>query len=208
MNKSFFTSTLSIVLLLLLSGCVSSKRITYPLGLGTQTSNINDVDMSDLDENLSESEMMLTENGGIEKIQRMPFPIAEYSSLPKIGKGTITGTIYLRDSYGQPVVGASTRLYLNPITSYSQEWYEVSYLAGKKMAKADTRLFNYLKFTASDRQGKFNFYGVPNGSYYLIGTVKCAQRCGFSATKSIRITSKVSVYGNQIVQQNLTRDMQ
>ncbi len=87
----------------------------------------------------------------------------------------------------------STRLYLNPITSYSEQWYEESYLGGYKMQEADPRLFNYLKFTASDKNGKFAFYGVPSGSYYLIGTVKCGEECGYDSMKNIRIATKVSV---------------
>jgi hypothetical protein len=72
------------------------------------------------------------------------------------------------------------------------------------MQAADPRLFNYLKFTASDKNGKFAFYGVPSGSYYLIGTVKCAEECGYESMKNIRIATKVSVRGNQIVEQDLT----
>ena len=76
------------------------------------------------------------------------------------------------------------------------------------MEEADPRLFNYLKFTASDQNGKFAFYGVPSGSYYLIGTVKCGEECGYDSMKNIRIATKVSVYGNQIVQQDLTRNVE
>jgi hypothetical protein len=96
-------------------------------------------------------------------------------------------------------------LYLNPLTSYSEQWYKESYLGGYKMQKADSRLFNYLKFTASDKNGNFAFYGVPSGSYYLIGTVKCGEECGYDSMKNIRIATKVSVRGNQIVEQDLTR---
>jgi hypothetical protein len=91
------------------------------------------------------------------------------------------------------------------VTSYSRQWYKEGYLAGHRMEKADTRLFNYLKFTSSDSAGNFAFYGVPNGNYYLIGMVQCGQRCGFQSPKNIRLTRRVSVYGNQIVQQDLTR---
>ena len=73
------------------------------------------------------------------------------------------------------------------------------------MTKADSRLFNYLKFTASDANGKFAFYGVPSGSYYLIGTVKCGEECGYDNGKSIRIARKVTVQGNQIIEKDLTR---
>ncbi len=167
-------------------------------------SDADDVNMSD--DNLTESEMMITEDGEENTLERIEFPASEYYRLARIGKGTVKGTIYVKDAYNEKrVLGASTRLYLNPITSYSEQWYQESYLGGFKMQAADPRLFNYLKFTASDKNGKFAFYGVPSGSYYLIGTVKCGQECGYDGMKNIRIATKVSVRGNQIVEQDLTR---
>jgi len=168
-------------------------------------SSEEDIDMSDLDENLTESETMITENVEENKIERIAFPSAEYNRLAHSGKGTVKGTIYLEDAYGKRIVGASTRLYLNPVTSYSKQWYTESYLGGYKMTKADSRLFNYLKFTASDSNGKFAFYGVPSGSYYLIGTVKCGIECGYDTGKSIRIARQVRIEGNQVIEKDLTR---
>jgi hypothetical protein len=164
-----------------------------------------DVDISDLDETLRESELMMTEERAGNEMERIAFPLSEYYGLQRIGKGTIKGSIYLKTAHGSRIAGAGTRLYLNPITSYSKQWYEKSYLGGNKMKKADPRLFNYLKFTASDSNGMFGFYGVPSGNYYLIGTVKCGQECGFDSMKNIRIATKVSVQGNQIVETDLTR---
>jgi hypothetical protein len=138
---------------------------------------------------------------------RIPFPTEEYSILPKSGTGTIKGKIYLQGIYGDRAIGKKTRLYLNPVTSYSNQWYEESYLGGIKMEKADARLYNYLRFTSSDSKGNFAFYGVPRGEYYLIGTVKCRTECGYTKTKTVRVAKRVSVYGN-VVQQDLTRVME
>jgi len=63
---------------------------------------------------------------------------------------------------GQNVYGKNTRLYLNPVTSYSKQWYQESYISGKKLSKADPRLYNYLRFTASDSNGKFSFFEIPS----------------------------------------------
>jgi len=203
MFKRLVPTITTIILLSLLTGCVSRDIPLRPQP-NTNPYNVNDVDLSDLDENLTESEMLMTEEGD-EKMARIVFPTSEYYSLPRTGKGTIKGTIYISDSYGSRIVGSGTRLYLNPITSYSKQWYVESYLGGNRLQKADARLFNYLKFTAADSNGGFAFYGVPNGSYYLIGTVKCGEQCGYSSEKSIRIAKKVSVQGNQIVNKDLTR---
>jgi len=107
-------------------------------------------------------------------VQRIPFPEAEYKSLATTGSATVTGHIYLNTSHGK-VYGKETRLYLNPVTSYSTQWYEKSYLGGAKMSKVDPRLFNYLKFTTSD--------------------------------SSIRITKRISVFGNDIKSVDLSKGL-
>ena len=198
---------MTLITVFVLSGCIQPDLSPNNKGSWANQSSEDDVDMSDLDENLTESEMMMTEDGEENKMERIAFPASEYYRLARIGKGTVKGTIYLQDAYEKRIPGASTRLYLNPYTSYSKQWYEESYLGGYKMTKADSRLFNYLKFTASDTNGKFAFYGVPSGSYYLIGTVKCAEECGFDSEKNIRISRKVTVRGSQIIEKDLTRMM-
>ena len=196
--------TMSLIAMSLFTGCVQPDvRPDKHKSFWGDFTSADDVDMSD--DNLTESEMMITEDGEENKMARIEFPASEYYRLARTGKGTVKGTIYVKDYYDKRVLGASTRLYLNPITSYSQQWYEESYLGGYKMQAADPRLFNYLKFTASDKNGNFAFYGVPSGSYYLIGTVKCGEECGYDSMKNIRIATKVSVRGNQIVKQDLTR---
>ncbi|MFT7823201.1 MAG: carboxypeptidase regulatory-like domain-containing protein [Sulfurimonas sp.] len=169
----------------------------------------NNIDMSDIDENLTETEMLITENMPDERVSRIAFPLEEYAGLKRTGKGTIKGKIYLKNNYGDTVkLGGGTRLYLNPMTSYSNQWYYESYIGGRKMQKADSRLFNYLRFTAANSDGSFSFYGVPSGRYFLIGTVKCGQECGYAAPKSIRLATKVEVYGNQVKQKDLTRTLE
>ena len=198
------------IIFLLLSGCANQRLRTYPDNRSAQnnTWNGNDaenVDISDLDENLTETQTVITEDMIEERMERIPFPVSEYNALIRTGKGTIKGSVYVNNSYNQRVVGAGTRLYLNPITTYSRQWYNDSYIGGYKMEKADSRLFNHLRLTAAGNNGKFAFYGVPSGNYYLIGTVKCAEECGYSTPKSIRIATIVSVYGNQIVNKDLSR---
>ena len=207
--------TLSVVLLLsaiLFSGCVKSEAVPsqYENGHTNQASqenmtSIDDVNISDFDENLSESELKIMEEGENDKMERIMFPKHEYYRLARSGKGTVLGSIYINGTHGNRVSGSNTRLYLNPVTSYSKQWYNESYLGGYKMKKADSRLFNYLRFTAADSNGKFAFYGVPSGSYYLIGTVKCGDECGYSTEKNIRLAAKVTIRGKQIIRKDLTK---
>jgi len=133
-------------------------------------------------------------------IKRIAFPTDEYAQLKSMGNGTVKGTISIRVD-GERIAGRQTRLYLNPVTSYSDQWYRESYLAGHKMGKSDPRLFNYLKFTASNDNGEFAFYGVPAGAYYVVGTVKC-DRC---SGKNIRIAKKIRVGKSGTIRVNLEK---
>jgi hypothetical protein len=172
----------------------------------TNVEEEENIDISDIDQELSETDMTTLENSS-QKVERIPFPAKEYARLPRSGKGTIEGDVYLVDVYGDKVYGKNTRLYLNPITSYSNQWYKESYIKGQKMTEPDSRLFNYLRFTASDGTGHFAFYGVPSGSYYLIGTVSCGVECGYESPKNIRVATKVTVKGNQVVHKDLYRQI-
>ncbi len=203
---------IALPLLLVLSGCVGQPKTPESYKddvdsgkIWAENTNVDEdndsIDISDLDNNVTSSD----DTGSGVMVKRIAFPAAEYSRLSRSGKGTIEGKIYLEGPAGNKVYGAKTRLYLNPVTSYSKQWYNESYLAGKEMDKADDRLFNYLRFTASDTGGKFAFYGVPTGSYYLIGTVSCGNECGYGQSKNIRVATEVAVVGNEVVAQDLSK---
>jgi len=184
----YFISLL--ITVFLLSGCIHRELIISGPSSSTSDSSLG-----------TESNTSTTPNGTADGtvIPRVAFPEDEYRRLAKSGNGTVKGVIYVSDAYGKKIYGKQTRLYLNPVTSYSKQWYSESYIGGYKMAKADKRLYNYLKFTASNAQGKFAFYGVPSGSYYVIGMVKCGKECGYDSPRNIRIAKEVTVSGSETV---------
>lgn len=153
-------------------------------------------------ENLIQEEPAPIKNSVIE---RMAFPVSEYNRIRKIGRSTVSGSIYVENSdSSEKIMGKKVKLYLNPVTSYSRQWYQQSYLGGYKMSKSDKRLYNYLKYTVSNTNGKFNFFGVASGRYYLVGTVTCAQECGFSKKRTLRLVREVSV-GKGVTKVNLMK---
>ena len=129
-----------------------------------------------------------------ELIERMPFPVEEYRHLRKKGRSTVSGKVYLTNRLaGEEIKKAKIKLWLNPVTSYSRQWYNEVYLGGNKLTKIDKRLFNYLKFTYSSSDGSFNFFGVPTGEYYLTATIKCSVECGYRENKSVLLVKKIYV---------------
>ena len=196
MKKALYRLSYGIAVALLLSGCIHRELIISGPSSGTETSATA--------ETSTDPEPQTTKTEGT-IIPRVAFPESEYQQLKKSGNGTIKGSIYLSDAYGKKTYGKQTRLYLNPVTSYSRQWYQESYIGGYKMAKADKRLYNYLRFTASNSRGKFAFYGVPSGTYYVIGMVKCGKACGYDTPRNIRIAKEVTVSGSEPVSVDLAR---
>jgi hypothetical protein len=155
------------------------------------SSNINNSikdDIKDEDSKISQTHRV---------VQRIDFPVEEYINLPKFGNSEVSGSVYLINSEtGEKIIKENLKLYLNPVTSYSRQWYEESYLNGNKMTPPDKRLFNYLKFTMSDSNGNFHFFGVPKGDYYLGVRIDCGSECGFDKKRVIRIVKEVYVDGD------------
>jgi len=216
--------TLISVATFLLTGCNIYRQMViptpyYPSDNTQTTANVDNTvttetsssETIDATSEVQQHEVVTPANEGSVKVQnktvvqRIPFPESEYKSLSKTGSATVEGSIYLTTATGNKIYGKHTRLYLNPETSYSTQWYKKSYLGGAKMSKVDPRLYNYLKFTTSDSSGKFEFLNVPSGSYYLIGVVKCGKECGYNTIKSIRITKKISVFGSNIQSVDLSK---
>ena len=191
-------STLRLVLffsaVFVLSGC---NHIEMPFFNGwttaQETNTSSTVDINGVGDDVTSQRIM---------IKRAPFPADEYKRLQTSGNSTVKGTIAITYN-GTRILGRQTRLYLNPVTSYSNQWYRESYLAGHKMEPSDKRLFNYLKFTASNTHGAFAFYGVPAGQYYVVGTVTCPA-CG---NKAIRIARRVTVNGTNTVTVDLSKSL-
>ena len=196
MKKTVYRLVCGMAIALLLSGCIHRELIiSGPSSSSESTAS---------EETGSDTASQHTTTDGT-IIPRVPFPQSEYKRLAKSGNGTIKGSIYVSDAYGKKIYGKQTRLYLNPVTSYSKQWYSESYIGGYKMAKADKRLYNYLKFTASNTQGKFAFYGVPSGAYYVIGMVKCGKECGYDTPRNIRIAKEVTISGSDTVSVDLAK---
>lgn len=103
-------------------------------------------------------------------LPRIPFPEAEYAKLPLTGTGTVTGSAFLKVA-GNIKAAAGERVILNPITSYSRQWYTVSYLGNSLLEPPDKRIDKYIRTTAADDQGRFTFKKVPPGEYYIITVV-------------------------------------
>jgi hypothetical protein len=103
-------------------------------------------------------------------IPRIPFPESEYAELPSSGTGTVSGSAFLKIG-GNVKAAAGERVILNPVTSYSKQWYMVSYLGNTHLEPPDERINKYIRTTKADAQGRFTFKNVPPGEYYIITVI-------------------------------------
>lgn len=193
---SFFVFV--IVVLFVSTSCSRNGSVQPPNdNSGKKWADETNIDVNGTDKNVTSGDSAELKD---QVIPRVAFPATEYSRLAHKGRGTVRGVIYLDDGYGAKIYGKNTRLYLNPVTSYSRQWYNESYIKGYKLSKADARLYNYLKFTTSDGNGRFAFFGIPSGSYYVVGSVV------YNGQK-IRIADQISVSGGSSIKTTLSRNV-
>lgn len=105
-------------------------------------------------------------------VERIAFPAAEYDALPKIGTGTVAGQAFLRTVGGDVKYGAGSEVYLQPVTSYTKQWYEVNILGGRQLTNPDQRAVQGQLSTQADGGGNFTFANVPPGNYFLSTSVR------------------------------------
>ena len=101
----------------------------------------------------------------------IPFPVSEYKKLPTEGSSKVKGQVFMKTRGGDVKVGAGNEVMLNPVTSYSLQWYNASYKQGKPISQKDPRYDKYIFSTIADAQGNFEFTGIPGGEYFLVGSV-------------------------------------
>lgn len=129
-------------------------------------------------------------------VQRIPFPANEYSQLAKEGSSTLRGQIFMKTRGGDIKFGAGQEIFLNPVTTYSNQWYEEIYLKGIPLSPMDDRQIAYVRTKVSDGNGRFEFKNIPAGEYYVSGVVTWESPTGYQGalqTQGGRIAKKVKV---------------
>jgi len=105
------------------------------------------------------------------KIQRIPFPVAEYERLPSTGEQIVSGQAFLKTNSGDVKLAAGSEILLNPVTSYSDQFYNYHCKGKGALTEADPRYLKYIKTVIGDADGRFKFSNVAEGEYYLVTTI-------------------------------------
>lgn len=145
----------------------------------------------------------------VEPIERMSFPEAEYTVLPATGTARIEGQAFLKTIGGDVKTAAGNAVYLNPVTSYSEQWY-ASYVTGRPLdpAEPDPRLSKYIRETTADGEGRFEFADVPAGEYFVTTRVVWGVPTGSYGTISQQggtVTKRISIKEGEVIKIIITR---
>lgn len=96
------------------------------------------------------------------------FNETEYAAYAQPGTGVIEGQAFLRTRGGDVKLAAGHKVNLNPVTTYSTEWFERLCKRHEDIEDADQRAAAYLRQCVADGEGRFRFEGLPAGEYYLM----------------------------------------
>ncbi len=133
--------------------------------------------------------------------KRIPFPEAELAGIQIAGDISLNGEFFLIDQLEEKQVGSEQEITLEPVSTYSDQWYQVHYLGNCSIQKADPRYEQYVLRTKADKEGKFSFKGVGPGEYYLTGILPWrAQDCSANwVNTKVPVSIKVNIKNNDTV---------
>lgn len=109
----------------------------------------------------------------VSSVERVLWPENQYQELStKVGHLNLSGSIVMLNAQGKliPEVIAGSTIYLNPVTSYSKQFFDSVVLRKQgfvSLSEVDKRLEPFVKTTQSDMNGNFTFKGIPKGDYYV-----------------------------------------
>ncbi|GGX30567.1 hypothetical protein GCM10007242_41560 [Pigmentiphaga litoralis] len=124
---------------------------------------------------------------------RLPFNDAEYAALPKAGTGIVEGQIFARLRGGAVIKGAGSEIYLNPVTTLSQQWFDEAMKGNEMAGDADPRYLAAGRTAFADADGRFKFDQLPPGDYYVTGMIQWEAPTQFGvARQGGRVINKVT----------------
>lgn len=95
------------------------------------------------------------------------FNEAEYAPYAGTGTSSITGQAFAKTMGGDVKFAAGNPISLNPVTTYSTEFYNTLVIQQKAITAPDTRAAQYNRSTVADGNGNFEFHNLPAGEYYV-----------------------------------------
>lgn len=100
------------------------------------------------------------------------FDQKQYDPYDGKGQARINGRLCITGMDGRKKCPAEQIVVVNPVTDYSTEWYQRSWVNNEFLAQPDERAEKYTRIVKTDKNGWFTITGLPAGEYY-VGVVVC-----------------------------------
>lgn len=131
---------------------------------------------------------------------------SEYEPYDSPGTSVISGQAFLKTRGGDVKYGAGNIVSINPVTSYSTEWYEIVCIKQQHLSSYDPRVAKYLRQTVGDGSGNFRFSNLPEGEYYLMCEIAWEVPTQYGLARSGGVAhARVKVAAGEEVKAILTR---
>jgi len=104
--------------------------------------------------------------------RKAAFIESEYAPYAVPGKAIIEGNACFELKDGTTKCFENADVFINPVTTYSDEWYNRGWAGKELLAKADDRAIKFNKMIKTGKDGAFKFEGLHPGSYY-VGAMVC-----------------------------------
>jgi len=99
--------------------------------------------------------------------RKVEFIEAEYAPYAGEGHAVIEGAACFELADGTTKCFENADVFINPVTTYSDEWYSRHWVGNERLAPADERAVAYNKMIKTGKDGKFKFDKLKPGSYYV-----------------------------------------
>ena len=109
----------------------------------------------------------------------------------KFGTSEIHGHVIYLNNAGQEIRLAGAKIYLLPVSAKLNNWFENYYLQNKSNPNTNGTVANYLNSTYLNLEKNFEFYGVAEGSYYVI--IEAKYPSNMAKDKKVYIAKKIEV---------------
>ena len=109
----------------------------------------------------------------------------------KFGTSEVHGHVIYLDPAGQETTLGQSKVYLLPISAKLNHWFNNYYLKNTNNPSSNGTLANYLNSTYLDLSKNFEFYGVAEGSYYII--IESNYPSSMAKDKKVYIAKKIKV---------------